>query len=70
MRIKVIHVVNGSTHTHEYTCTDATRQLNGADGVNIVFRDGSGRDAAGNKVLTAQYRQADVMITYDDTDSR
>lgn len=65
MQIVVTHVVNGSTKIHQFTCTDASRQLSAANGVNIVFRGGPGI-LDGLPVLTAQYRQAEVMITYQD----
>jgi hypothetical protein len=67
MLIEVLHVVNGTTHTHKFTCTNAARQL-GVDGVNITFRDGTGRDHIGRKVLSAQYRTGEVMITYDENE--
>jgi len=65
MLIEVTHVINGTTHTHQFTCTGASRQL-GIEGVNIAFKDGTGRDHIGRKVLTAQYRTGEVMITYDE----
>lgn len=66
MKIKVVHVVNVTTQTHVYTCVDASRQLGAHEGTNIVFRGGPGIDEAGRKVLTAQYRQAETVITYED----
>lgn len=63
MIIEVVHVVNGSTKTHRYTCTHGWRQI-GADGTNITLQDG--RREANRPVLTAQYRQAETIITYKD----
>jgi len=65
MLIEVVFVVNNATQSHKYTCTNASRQI-GVDGANIIFRDGSGRDHTGRKVLSAQYRTAEVIITYDE----
>lgn len=63
MRIEVVFVVSGTTQNHYYTCKNASRQIETG---NILFRDGTGRDHAGRKVLSAQYRQAEVIITYDE----
>lgn len=63
MIVEIVHIVNKSTKTHRYTCTHASRQMD-ADGTNIVLQDG--RDETGRKVLTAQYRQAETVITYED----
>lgn len=65
MRIEVVHVTRGTTHTHVYDCKDASRQLEGSI-ANIVFKEGPGLDRVGRKVLTAQYSQASTVITYDE----
>lgn len=65
MKIHVVHVVNGSTGNHWYTCNDATRQLD-ISGSQITFKAGPGIDEKGRKVLAAQYREAAVIITYDE----
>jgi hypothetical protein len=65
MLIEVVFVVNGSTQNHKFTCKDASRQV-GPDGVCIIFKDGTGRDHIGRKVLGALYRTGEVVITYDE----
>lgn len=64
MRIKVVFAVNGATQPpHWYTCKSASRQLFDS-GFNLQFVDG--RDEEGRKVIGAQYRSGDVVITYDE----
>ena len=65
MKIHVLYVVNGTTDNHWYTCVRATRQM-GINGASIIFRDGPGLDEEGRKVVSAQYRQAETVITYED----
>jgi len=67
MLIEVVFVVNGSIQNHKYTCTSASREI-GVNGGNIIFRSGPGRDHIGRKVLSAQYRNAEVIITYDENE--
>lgn len=66
MLIEVVHAVNGTTHTHKFTGENVSRQLDGIGLANIVFKDGTGRDHLGRKVLTAQYSDAFSIITYDE----
>ncbi len=66
MKIEVVFVANGSTQSHHYTCTKASRQLD-VHCAQIIFKGGPGFDEKGRKVISAQYREAAVIITYEDS---
>jgi hypothetical protein len=65
MLIEVLHLVDGSVQSHVFVGKAASRQM-GPSGAQILFRDGSGRDHVGRKVISAQYAHAEMIITYDE----
>lgn len=65
MIVEVVHSINGTTHTHRFTGKNISRQLEG-EVATIIFKDDTGRDNLGRRVLFAQYSHAFYVITYDE----
>lgn len=63
MKIKVVHVTNGTTQTDTFECEWASRQID-LWGANIIMKNGT--DHEGRKVISAQYCHPEVIVTYSD----